>query len=156
MNSRSLLRIAMCSILTLTVHGSIIGCGGPEGPLRVSAMGTVTLDGVPLKSGQIRFIPVQVEQGPAAATLIQDGAFEFEDDRGPVLGEHRVEIEATDFQGFEIDDEEAFGQRAEKTRGVGIPQNPVPKAYNVHSTLKETVSANGPNSFLFDLKSSRK
>ncbi len=153
MNSDALINYALCLVLTTMLMGLVTGCSQPEGPLRVTASGNVSLDGVPLKHGLVRFIPAQ---GPAAATQIKDGTFTFSDDSGPVPGDHRIEIEATEYQGFEIDDEAAFSERAEKSRGIGIPGNPVPAVYNVNSTLKESVSEEGRNCFVFELKTSAK
>jgi hypothetical protein len=152
-NSDTSMNFHQLLALTTMIVGLVSGCSQPDGPLRVTASGKVMLDGVPLNHGLIRFIP---DQGPAAATQIQEGTFVFSDDTGPVPGEHRVEIEATDYQGFEIDDEAAFSERAEKSSGLAMPKNPVPAVYNVNSTLKESVSEQGQNRFMFELKSSLK
>jgi hypothetical protein len=62
-----------------------MGCSKPATTGTVT--GTVKLDGVPLKSGQIRFVPVD-GQSPTAGAVITDGQY-----RAPVsFGEKSVEI----------------------------------------------------------------
>jgi hypothetical protein len=130
-----------------------IGCGGDSGPPRFATDGTVLLDGVPLPAGVIRFIPEGTTKGPAASALIETGKFSLEASNGPVAGQHRVEIEATGHEGFAVDDEQAYAQKATTTRGPVIPQNPVPAIYNRQSTLSKTITAEGPNTFEFTLSS---
>jgi len=50
----------------------------------------VVRGGIPVPSGSISFIPV--EDGPAAATGIEAGRYEFSDEDGPLPGRHRVLI----------------------------------------------------------------
>jgi hypothetical protein len=138
----------------LTVVAPFIGgCGGKSGPPRFAAEGTVLLDGAPLPAGVIRFIPEGTNKGPAASATIQNGKFSLDASSGPVAGQHRVEIEATGYEGFAVDDEQAYAQKATTTRGPVIPQNPIPPTYNRQSTLSKTITAEGPNTFEFNLSS---
>lgn len=129
------------------------GCADEEGPERVAVHGTVRLGGEPLASGQIRFIPTDDNAGPAAAATITDGHYEFDDVTGPVVGTHRVEIEATNYLGFEIDDEQAFASFAEsgENRNPERTRNPVPPVYNDQSTLTRTVEAGDETVLDFEL-----
>ncbi|MEZ6035321.1 MAG: hypothetical protein R3C17_19685 [Planctomycetaceae bacterium] len=128
------------------------GCGATEGPGRIPVTGKVNLDDAPLSSGIIRFVPVDDAGGPGAATKIVAGEFEFSSDNGPVIANHRVEIEATDFQDFAIDDEAAFAAAAEATGRSPVAVNPVPAIYNSRSTLTARVTDADGQSFTFDLK----
>jgi hypothetical protein len=74
-------------------------------------------------------------------------------DDGPVVASHRVEIEATDFQNFDIDNEAAFAEQAQKTGKSPLASNPVPFTYNHASTLTARVTDANDQSFRFDLKS---
>lgn len=134
---------------------AILGCGGNERERpRAAVRGTVTLDDKPLSQGVIRFIPAEGTQGPKTSAVIFEGKFSLEVDDGPVVGTHRIEIESTDDGGYAPDDEEAF----QKLKASGVKRIDVvriPAMYNTKSTLKETVSAEGPNEFTFNLKSQK-
>jgi hypothetical protein len=127
-----------------------LGCGGTDGPDRVAVTGTVLLDGQPLSSGVIRFIPTGETHGPAAAATITNGRYETTSEQGPVPGTHRVEIEATGYYGFAIDDEAAYVAQVEKNGGR-FPANPVPEIYNRRSTLTAEVAASGQTPLDFAL-----
>jgi hypothetical protein len=72
----------------------ISGCG-PSGPTVVPVSGKVLIDGQPLTYGYVRFVPTT---GRASDAEIQsDGTFELRysgDQKGALVGEHRVEIAA--------------------------------------------------------------
>ena len=129
------------------------GCGGSDGPIRVPIAGTVTLDDSPLLTGVIRFVPTGEDGGPAASTRIVGGEFKFSADDGPVIASHRVEIEATEYQEFAIDDEAAFAVMHEETGISPLATNPVPSIYNSQSTLTANVSDSHDQPFTFNLKS---
>jgi hypothetical protein len=99
----------------------------------------VSLDGKSLSAGVIRFVPLGETHGPAASTEIRDGKYAFSKEDGPVAGEHRIEIEATEYFGFAIDDEAAFAAKVHQPGGR-LPKNPVPAAYNRQSRLRANVS----------------
>ena len=58
---------------------SLAGCG-PRGPGYPATRleGAVTVDGQPLASGSIQFLPEHAGQGPAVGTTIEDGRYEVE------------------------------------------------------------------------------
>src|SRR5437868_15106256 len=65
------------------------GCG-KAGP---SVVGTVFLDGDPLPSGRIRFVPVEGTPGPDAGAVIDEGKYSIT--KGLTTGKYRVEIHGT-------------------------------------------------------------
>lgn len=133
----------------------VSGCGRrTEGPPRVAASGTVTLDGEPLPEGVIRFVPIGETKGPKASTTIEEGTFAFPKNYGPVPGTHRIEIEATEADLPDPDDEAAV-QAHLATRKQRKPAARIPPAYNQHSELTEEISPAGTNEFRFDLVSRR-
>jgi hypothetical protein len=73
---------------------SIGGCGDGR-PVRVPVSGTVTIDGVPLIRGSIKFVP---ENGrPSFGTIGADGRFTltcYNGADGAVPGKHRVQVDA--------------------------------------------------------------
>lgn len=121
----------------------------------MAVSGTVTLNDLPLGLGVIRFIP-ENHSGPAASTEIVGGEFVFTSDDGPVIGTHRVEIEATGYQRFDIDDEVAFAASMMRTGKSPLATNPVPANYNRASTLKAEVTPSETQRFQFDLKTAPK
>ena len=139
-------------LMTVLLAAFAAGCGsGADGPPRVSIAGKVTLDGQPLESGVIRFIPSADSLGPAAAAVIAGGEYELTDEDGPVLGHHRVEIEATNFAEFPIDDEQAYA--AAVTAGQQpLAANPIPPAYNRQSTLTADVTGGAGQTFDYNLQ----
>lgn len=143
------LTVAVGAIMLMNLQ---TGCGFSSGPVRISVTGKVNLDDAPLLSGIIRFVPADNAGGPAAATKIVAGEFAFSSDNGPVVANHRVEIEATDFQNFAIDDEAAFAAAAEAIGESPVAINPVPPIYNSRSTLTASVTDADGQSFTFDLK----
>jgi len=74
------------------------GCG-PDAEQRVPVAGTVLIDGQPLTSGTIRFVP---EVGrPASSAIMADGSFELASDSvnrvsalGIPRGDYRVQVSA--------------------------------------------------------------
>ncbi len=125
------------------------GCGS-RGPVRVPVRGEVTVDGDKLKAGVIRFIPTGSTKGPAAVATIRDGLYEFSASDGPVVGSHRIEIEAIDQYGFALDDEQAFAENVEKKR-KRLPPNPIHENYNRRSTLTADMKCDGNRKLDFPL-----
>jgi hypothetical protein len=116
------------------------GCKGSEATTG-TVTGEVTLDGQPLKTGLIRFVPADGKT-PTADATITDGKFTAV----VPLGEKKVEISAPKVVG--------------KTKMYDTPDSPVvdevadiiPKQYNVRTTLTLTVQK-GTQEKKFELKS---
>src|SRR5438132_10117593 len=71
----------------------LAGCGGAGDQLpREPVSGTVTFDGQPLKSGTIRFVPVQTKEGIDSGGMVTDGRFAVPRQEGPVPGNYKVMI----------------------------------------------------------------
>jgi len=130
-------RFAACLLL-------FAGCAKP-GP---SVVGTVLLDGDPLASGRIRFVPVEGTRGPDAGALIEEGKYSV--GQGLTVGKYRVEIHGVK------------ESTIRKERDPIIPvhlipaaMEAVPPAYNAKSQLIRAVEA-GVNTLDFDLATNRK
>lgn len=129
----------MVRLLPLMVAVFILaGCGGPAAPPQVQVKGTVTLDQKPLKEGEITFST----PGKSPETLpINNGEFQ-----GMVqVGEKRVEIAA-------------YKDAPPPPPMEGVTFEPskinyLPARYHSDSTLKASVTAQGPNEFKFEVKS---
>jgi hypothetical protein len=72
------------------------------------------------------------------------------------VGRHRVEIEATGYHDFAIDDEQAFAEAFQRRPRSPLGQNPVPAAYNERSELTDGDRTEpGPRELRFDLSYQR-
>jgi hypothetical protein len=82
--------------LALAFAIGLPGCGGDAGAAgTVPAGGTVTVNGKPLETGQIQFVPAE---GRPASGEIKDGRFTlstYKDGDGAIPGKHQVAIVAT-------------------------------------------------------------
>jgi hypothetical protein len=67
------------------------GCGR-ETIERATVSGKVTLDGQPLSSGQIRFLPTSEQGGPVWSAWIKNGSYTTAGTKGTPVGDLRVEI----------------------------------------------------------------
>lgn len=142
-HSASLVALAMFSL-------PVVGCGSGDGVVRAPVSGKVTLGATPLAEGVIRFVPTGKTKGPSAVATIQDGVYQLSEDIGPVVGKHRVEIEAINHYGFELDDEEAFIANVEKKdKSRKAMKNPIDRKYNRNSTLEAEISADGNSDLNF-------
>lgn len=130
------------------------GCGSAvEGPTRVTANGIVTFDGEPMKNGTIQFIPSGDTAGPKVSVAIENGFFQFPEDVGPVVGHHRVEIEAPEAGELALDDEEAVERLRQQGRKAKIEVLRIPSIYNTKSRLTVDLTEAGPNDLTFELLS---
>jgi hypothetical protein len=85
------LRWPLLAILVLAlVLGS--GCwGAPAPPRRGAIRGTVTLDGKPAATANIRFIALE-PNGVNVLATVKDGVYEVPEGQGPVKGKYRLEF----------------------------------------------------------------
>jgi hypothetical protein len=117
-----------------------VGCG-PRSPVPVSVTGTVTLDGKPLKEGQVSFItPGQVPE----ILPVEEGSFSGE----VTSGVKRIEIAA--YRPVRIPPDVPTSLRPLMEGGK---ENYLPARYHRDSTLTETVHEQGGNEFQFTLTS---
>ena len=147
-NSLPCASVMVCCALLLVTSG----CGRPAGPQRVAVHGAILFDGQPLQAGQIRFVPADGTKGPSAAGSVEKGFYKFTAANGPVVGKHRVEIEAIPNAAFELDDEAAYAKAQKEKNAVPLPPQPIPPQYNERSTLTATVDPKGEKKFDFDLE----
>lgn len=130
----SLLLVGACALL--------LGCGKADLP-RGSVTGQVTIGGQPLQAGRVIFTPIAPTHGPATSVRVEAGRYELPEQRGPIIGQHRVEVEAELDLGYAIDDEAAYALNAHKPK----PANPIPPEYGRQSKLVATIEADQPNQF---------
>ena len=68
----------------------VSGCA-PSGPQRVAISGSVTFDGKPVPKGMIAFI--STGGGPSTGGKIIDGRYDVPRDKGPLVGNNKVQIQ---------------------------------------------------------------
>ncbi|MCC6492722.1 MAG: hypothetical protein IT424_06855 [Pirellulales bacterium] len=137
----------VCSIIV----AGLLGCG--EQPVdRATVRGRVSFRGEPIQDGTILFSPVgggeSQAAGPSSGKII-GGAYQLDGDNGPVVGSHRVEIQAYRKTGRKIPD--MLGDVSKANRALVEEVVPMlPAEFNVESTLTADV-APGENTKDFNL-----
>ncbi|MEW4571148.1 hypothetical protein AB1L88_25030 [Tautonia sp. JC769] len=134
--------------LVLSVH--LIGCGG-DGLPREGVSGTVTLNGQPLETGIITFVPEDPNTPTQGGTTIANGAYDIPRAQGLVPGQYKVIISSG--EGSEEKPVEDLGEF-----GPGMPPVPaeeaIPSTYSGNTVLQANVTAGGDNRFEFTLAKS--
>jgi hypothetical protein len=140
MTSRTLREQALLILVLIC----ITGCSGASGPKRFPIEGSVTLDGQPLETGSVTFVP----QGGSTATsaTIENGAFFADEKTGLPPGNYRVEIMSTRKTGRKIPGPGPDGQ-------VDEVEQIIPARYNTQSELVAGVEDKETNRFEFELSS---
>lgn len=139
-----------CAAIVLAAVVAIWLCGcGAKGPARAAVKGRVTLDGLPLPSGAIHFVPVGDTKGPLAAGRIVNGEYALSSSEGPVVGRVRVEIYSPTEPSVPLDDPVAFAG----ADASAVPQERLPARYNRASNQFVDITAAGENAFDFNLTS---
>lgn len=125
---------------------AVAGCSrGYDGDRRFSLSGKVTVDGQPLDSGNISFIPKSGDRQRVSGGPIVDGTYSVLEESGANAGSYRVEIrwqKATGKKYKDPDSGEMFDVRKE-----GLPAR-----YHSKSELTADVS-DDKTTFDFELKS---
>ena len=85
------MRLLFAFFLALAFVG-VLGCAaGLSEPTRGPFSGTVTVDGRPVASGQVRLIALDTD-GVNVLIPVADGKFHVSADQGPAKGKYRVEF----------------------------------------------------------------
>jgi hypothetical protein len=127
--------------LVLLSLSMISGCGGPQDRAEVS--GTVRLNGQPLPTGAISFVPTEGTTGPSSGALIADGAYHIVRAQGAAVGKNRVSIRCVVKTGGKTTNRMGTSEDAK--------QQVVPPKYNDQSELVCDIKS-GSNPLDFDLK----
>jgi hypothetical protein len=132
-------------VLVLLALVAQAGCGPQSDRLAVS--GNVTLDGVALDSGSIRFTSLG-GQLISSGAMIRGGAFNIPQEKGLLPGKYHLEINSPDEKAAPIIYRSEPG-------APGIPTQPerIPAEYNVSSKQTVDVSTASDNHFKFEIVS---
>jgi hypothetical protein len=115
---------------------------------RVAVSGKVTLDGQPVETGSISFVPIEGTQSPTAGAEIIDGEYEIPQAGGPKLGVFRVEIRSQRKTGKKI----PAGSPAQPGTMVDETVEAIPRQYNKQSKLRAELKP-GSNPLDYELTS---
>ena len=131
----------------------VAGTSGCSRSSRAAVSGKVAMNGEPIASGDIAFVPVSLGQGAAGGAPIERGQYDIRADQGLAPGDYKVAIHA-------------FHRTGKKTwDGMGEPSAPasqkhyveeleqyIPTKYNDATELKATIVAGKVNRLSFDLR----
>ena len=134
------MRIAFL-LLALSVCFVLSGCGGPDNRAKVS--GTVTLNGEPLATGSISFVPAEGNTGPSSGGAIADGKYSVPGDKGVAIGKNRVSIKSSKKTGRKIN----IGRDGLEDEWVQA----IPAKYNKQSEIVRDIQP-GSNRLDFNLE----
>lgn len=124
----------------------LIGCS--RGDPRVTIHGTVALDGNPISTGQVIFLPHDSTL-PAAGATLKDGLFTVLVHKGL----HRVKVEAYAEERISPSSSESLGPNALPEADI-VYRSLIPPRYNEKSTLSLDVQS-AKDKPAFDLTSDR-
>lgn len=129
------------AVLTCLLCCVIVGCGAKsDGPPTYPVSGTVTFDGAPLKTGDIRLEPEAAGEAPDSGP-ITDGKFSLRAKQG----QKRVVVTAS----REVPGKTIKGAMGED---IVVKEQFLPARYNEKTELKATIKSSG-NTLTFELKS---
>lgn len=118
-----------------------VGCGGADGvDGRMAVTGAVQFESQPLDQGTIEFVS---DEGTSGAT-ISEGTYEIPAEKGLQPGDYTVRIYSS------VGGNQDFGDAAPGESEV-VATERVSTEFNVNSTLKASVTADGPNQFDFSV-----
>lgn len=131
----------LASSLFLVAVVVLSGCGGPSDTLaRRPITGKVTLAGMPLDQGIISFDPIG--KGTSAGASILNGAYSIPESAGLPAGNYVVRI-SSPVGGAPTPEFPGESDQVAKER--------IPDEFNSQSKLKAEVTANGKNTFDFEI-----
>jgi hypothetical protein len=133
-------------MVTTTVALAVAGCAGgqSDGLPREPVSGNVTLDGAPMPTGSITFVPIGFE-GPPVGAEIKDGAYSIPRQDGPIPGPHTVGVYASKPTGRKYPDPD------DPTVMIDEMFEIIPPKYNLKSELKAEIKKGESNSFDYTL-----
>jgi hypothetical protein len=124
---------------------ALAGWGCASNSDRSRVQGAVRYNGEPVDDGGIAFIPDEGNATDARATgPIQDGRYDFDDNRGPYPGKYRVAIYWNKKTGRTLTSKASGATKDERKQAL-------PAKYNTNTALKVEVKP-GRNTLDFDLK----
>jgi hypothetical protein len=142
LSSRSRLALGLLTLSGLALAALAIYYWAASEPV---ASGTVRLDGQPIVTGSIKFVPVAGTPGPDAGAAIEEGKYRIE--KGLQVGQYRVEIHGIRKSPTKkVFDPFLFGARLVPDEREAVDRN-----YNQNSKIVRTVNR-GVNTLDFEVE----
>lgn len=138
-NAVSLLGI-VCSLLLIG------GCGG-DSLNRAEISGKVTLDGKPVDTGMVTFMPKNTENAVVVGAKIVNGEYRLKRTEGPAVGTYSVRVSSVQSTGKMVKDQAIEGHTYEEYTET------IPKPYSGMESPLTTEVNPGKNTADFDIKS---
>jgi hypothetical protein len=122
------------------------GCGG-DGLPRQAISGSISINGKPLKSGVVNFVPQSAEIPTQSGAAIIDGKYNIPKSTGLVPGKYKVVISSGEGSA-----EKKVDKVSDLPGMAPIPaKEAIPPEYNNNTSLEANVAAGGSNVFEFNL-----
>ena len=138
----------MPKLLWLLAYSVCIGLFSGCGDSGISISGKITVNGKPLESAEIKFLPLNSADNEHAGAVVTNGEYVVENDERIKEGEYQVQIRAFRASGKKLWD--GMGDGTNKTMVDELAQF-IPNRYNDSSELKVSLKK-GDNEFSTDLK----
>ncbi len=117
---------------------------------RKEISGTVKLKGQPIKDGAvIEFVPTE-KQGTSATTMATGGAFKIPRENGLKPGKYLVRVSLGDGK-TPVNPVDSNAPPGPTGNTNIVSKDLVPKDWNINSKQERAVTADGPNTFDFDI-----
>jgi hypothetical protein len=126
---------------------NLAGCGESDKLPREPVSGAVAVEGKPLKSGMITFIPNEANTPTQGGAVVIEGKYTIPKNQGLVPGKYRIVITSPEDKPEVIFDKTNNAPGLPPIRGKEV----IPKQYNSESLLTAEVRAGGNNVFEFNL-----
>jgi hypothetical protein len=122
----------------------VLGCGDSG----ISIQGQITVNGQPLETAEIKFLPMDAVSSEHVGAVVTNGQYEVESSDRIQAGEYQVQIRAYRSSGKQVWDGMGDGKTKNMVDHFG---QFIPNRYNDASELKVTLQP-GKNEFNSDLK----
>ena len=149
---RKMLFPARLSCVVVVLLTLVSGCGGPVDPT-IPVWGSVSLNGTPVKHGDIEFGSTE-KNGLRRGAMILDGKYRTAPMQGLQPGTYVVRIFSVPVADNDPNKPEVLA--GEEELGAAETRDSIPPSWNMRSTQKVTVSADAENEFNFEIESSKK
>lgn len=135
-----------CGFLPVFLISQLLGCGG-DGLPRQAVSGSISLNGKPLKSGVVNFVPQSLDMPTQSGAAVIDGKYVISRATGLVTGKYKVVISSGEGSA-----EKKVDKVSDLPGMAPIPaKEAIPPEYNNNSTLEANVTEGGSNVFEFNL-----
>jgi len=124
----------------------IVGCGGAS-LNRAEISGKVTLDGNPVSTGLVTFVPKNTEKAVVVSANIVNGEYRLKRAEGPAVGIYSVKVSSVQNTGKKLENATMPGLFYEEQAEM------IPKPYSGMETPLSTEVKSGKNTADFDIQS---